>query len=58
MFSDAVFLANHPNWSPTDLAAAPEELLEVMAMLDSAVAAVRDRQRASQKATERTRSRR
>lgn len=57
VFSDAVFLANHPGWTPTDLANASEELLEVMAMLTNASAAVVARERAAEKGATRTRTR-
>lgn len=36
MFSDAVFLQNHPGWSWRDLEEAPVELVDAMHALDHA----------------------
>ena len=44
VFDDALFLRNHPAWTPRDLAEANEELIETMVMIDSAVGEARQRE--------------
>lgn len=44
VFADALFLHNHPGWSPRDLADAPEELIETMNVITAAVATARDKE--------------
>lgn len=43
VFSDALFLVNHPAWAPRDLAQASEELIDTMILIENAVTTARER---------------
>jgi len=54
---DAIFLSQHPSWTPVDLADADQDILDILSAMDAESAKISRREAAKADAAARRRSR-